>query len=75
MRPLLSTELQNITAEVSPIASAQFSRFIGEVNGTSLNETQLEIVRGHLSYAAKKGIKLYERVRQIHQEIVGSVLA
>jgi hypothetical protein len=54
---LLSTELQNITAEVSPIASAQFSRFIGEVNGTSLNETQLETLRGHLSYAASKGIK------------------
>lgn len=53
---LLSTELQNITSDVSPVASAQFSRFVGEINGTEFNQTQLDIVRGHVSYAASKGI-------------------
>ena len=53
---LLSTELTNITAAVSPIASAQFSRFIGEIEGTEFNQTQLDTVRAHISYAASKGI-------------------
>jgi hypothetical protein len=52
----LSTTLTNITSDVSPIASAQFSRFIGEVNGTSFNATQLEILRSHVEYAQAKGI-------------------
>lgn len=52
----LSTTLSNITADVSPIASAQFSRFIGEIDGTEFNSTQLETLREHVSYAASKGI-------------------
>jgi hypothetical protein len=52
----LSTDLTNITATVSPIASAQFSRFIGAVNGTELNSTQLATLRQHISYARSKGI-------------------
>ena len=53
---LLSTDLTNITAAVSPIASAQFSKYIGEINGTELNQTQLDTLREHLSYAESKGI-------------------
>ncbi len=53
---LLSTELTNITAEVSPIASAQFSKYIGAINGSDFNQTQLQTLREHISYAESKGI-------------------
>ena len=53
---LLSTDLTNVTATVSPIASAQFSKYIGEINGTELNQTQLDTLRQHVSYAESKGI-------------------
>ena len=53
---LLSTSLTNITANESPIASAQFSKYIGAVNGTELNSTQMDTVNEHISYAKSKGI-------------------
>lgn len=53
---LLSTSQSNITADVSPIASTQFSRYVGTINGTEFNSTQLEIVEGHLSVAKSRGI-------------------
>jgi hypothetical protein len=60
---MLSTTQSNITSDISPIASCQFSRFIGEITTeanssvSGFNETQLETLRGHLSTAAEKGIK------------------
>lgn len=54
---MLGTTLQNVTADVAPIASADFEKYVGLVNGTSLNDTQLAIVQGHLQTAADRGIK------------------
>ena len=54
---MLGTTLTNITSDVSPIASAQFSRFIGSINGTTFNDTQLATLRDHLETAASRGIK------------------
>ncbi|EXJ91832.1 hypothetical protein A1O3_00382 [Capronia epimyces CBS 606.96] len=53
---LLDDVQANITASVSPIASTQFSRYIGDINGTTFNDTQLAIVRSHLAEANKRGI-------------------
>ena len=53
---LLNGSQSNITAEVSPVASTQFSRYVGEVNGTQLNETQLAVVREQVGLAREKGI-------------------
>ena len=54
---LLSTDQINVTAAESPIASAQFSKYIGPITGTGLNDTQLGLVREHLAYAQSKGIQ------------------
>lgn len=54
---LLNSTQANITSAVSPIASAQFSRYVGEVTGAELNDTQLATLRGHLEVAAARGIK------------------
>ena len=54
---LLNSTQSNITASVSPIASTQFSKYIGEVEGSALNDTQLQILRGHLQVAKEKGIE------------------
>ncbi|ETN44502.1 uncharacterized protein HMPREF1541_10172 [Cyphellophora europaea CBS 101466] len=53
---LLSDEQSNITAAVSPVASTQFSRYVGEINGTEFNATQLGIVREQIGVAAERGI-------------------
>ena len=53
---MLGTTLTNITSDVSPIASAQFSRFIGSINGTIFNDTQIALVRQHLQIAKSRGI-------------------
>jgi hypothetical protein len=53
---LLSTEFTNITSSVTLIASAQFSAYIGKINGTEFSQSQLDTVRQHISYAASKGI-------------------
>ncbi|KAK5106086.1 hypothetical protein LTS08_000202 [Lithohypha guttulata] len=53
---LLSTTQANITREVSPIASTQFSRYIGAINGTAFNSTQLQTLQTQLQVARQKGI-------------------
>lgn len=56
--PSLGTTFSNITSLVSPIASTAFSRNFGSVNGTSLNETQLALLRAQVATAHAKGIML-----------------
>lgn len=53
---LLSTTQTNITSDVSPIASTQFSKYFGVINGTEFNSTQLATLNSQLSYAKSKGI-------------------
>ncbi|KIX09687.1 uncharacterized protein Z518_00768 [Rhinocladiella mackenziei CBS 650.93] len=53
---LLNSTQSNITAAVSPVASTQFSRYIGEVDGTTFNDTQLATLRGHIAEANRRGI-------------------
>jgi len=55
---LLSTSQSNITAYVSPIASTQFSLYIGSPNATTLefNSTQLQTLESQLAVAKSKGI-------------------
>ncbi|KAL6251611.1 hypothetical protein RBB50_001821 [Rhinocladiella similis] len=53
---LLSTTQSNITREVSPIASTQFSKNFGTINGTSFNDTQLATLSKHIAMASEKGI-------------------
>ena len=52
----LSTTFSNITSLVSPIASTDFANF-GPVLGTSLNASQLTVLRSQLATAHSKGIK------------------
>jgi hypothetical protein len=54
---LLGSDFSNITANDSPIASTDFEASFGEVRTESLNDTQLEILRGQLKAAHDKGIK------------------
>ena len=53
---MLGTTLINVTSDVSPIASAQFSRYIGEIVGTTFNDTQIGILKQHLEIAKSRGI-------------------
>jgi hypothetical protein len=53
---MLNGSQSNITAEISPVASTQFSRYVGEINGTSFNDTQLDVVRQQVGLANEKGI-------------------
>lgn len=53
---LLNSSQSNITAEVSPIASTQFSLYIGAINGTTFNDSQLATISSHLAVAKSKGI-------------------
>lgn len=53
---LLSTTQANITSDIAPIASAEFSRYIGEINGTEFNSTQLQVLESQLALAKSKGI-------------------
>jgi hypothetical protein len=53
---MLNGSQSNITAEISPVASTQFSRYVGEINGTTFNDTQLEVVRSQVGLATEKGI-------------------
>lgn len=52
----LGDEQSNITAAISPVASTQFTKYVGEINGTSFNETQLGVVREQVGRAREKGI-------------------
>lgn len=53
---LLNSTQANITSGISPVASTQFSRYIGEIEGAEFNDTQLATLRSHISFAASKGI-------------------
>ncbi|KAG9247850.1 hypothetical protein BJ878DRAFT_453627 [Calycina marina] len=56
--PTLNTTFANITSLVSPIASTDFEANFGPVLGTSLNETQLQLLRDQVAYSHAKGIKV-----------------
>lgn len=54
---LLNTTQVNITSDISPIASTQFSKWVGPVIGGDLNDTQLALIQAQLQTAAARGIK------------------
>jgi hypothetical protein len=56
--PILNSTLSNITSFVSPVASTDFYANFGPVLGTSLNETQVELLREQVKTLHDKGIKL-----------------
>ncbi|TVY20270.1 Altered inheritance of mitochondria protein 6-like [Lachnellula arida] len=56
--PTLNSTFSNITALVSPIASTDFAANFGPVLGTSLNSTQLDLLRAQVEVAHGKGIML-----------------
>lgn len=56
--PTLNSTFSNITSLVSPIASTDFAANFGPVPGTSLNSTQLDLLRAQVKVAHAKGIKL-----------------
>ncbi|TVY48954.1 Altered inheritance of mitochondria protein-like protein [Lachnellula occidentalis] len=56
--PYLNSTFANITSLVSPIASTDFAANFGPVLGTSLNSTQLDLLRTQIKIAHDKGIKL-----------------
>jgi hypothetical protein len=56
--PTLNSTFSNITSLVSPIASTDFAVNFGPVLGTSLNDTQVALLRAQVATAHAKGIKL-----------------
>ncbi|KAE8452137.1 hypothetical protein EG329_001604 [Mollisiaceae sp. DMI_Dod_QoI] len=54
--PTLNSTFSNITSLVSPIASTDFAAVFGNVVGTSLNDTQLALLRAQVKTAHDKGI-------------------
>lgn len=56
--PTLNSTFSNITSLVSPIASTNFETNFGPVLGTSLNDTQLALLRAQIKTAHAKGIML-----------------
>ncbi len=56
--PKLNTTFSNITSLVSPIASTDFEANFGPVLGTSLNTTQLSLLKSQVAMAHTKGIKV-----------------
>ena len=54
----LNSTFSNITSQISPIASTSFAVNFGTVLGTSLNDTQLALLRQQVTVAHAKGIKL-----------------
>ena len=53
---MLETTQSNITSDVSLIASTQFSRYIGQINGTEFNATQLDVLERQIRVARERGI-------------------
>lgn len=53
---LLATSQTSITRFVSPVASTQFSAVIGQINGATFNDTQLDTVRAQVDEANRRGI-------------------
>ncbi|KAE9381445.1 hypothetical protein N431DRAFT_320819 [Stipitochalara longipes BDJ] len=56
--PTLNSTFSNITSLVSPIASTDFAANFGPVLGTSLDDTQLALLRAQVKTAHSKGIML-----------------
>ncbi|KAF8246592.1 hypothetical protein K440DRAFT_602251 [Wilcoxina mikolae CBS 423.85] len=56
--PLLSLAAQNITKEISPIASTQLSAAVGEVGTQGLNKTQVKTVEELVAEAIGRGIQV-----------------
>ncbi|TVY30476.1 Altered inheritance of mitochondria protein 6-like protein [Lachnellula hyalina] len=56
--PTLNSTFSNITSLISPIASTDFAANFGPVLGTSLDSTQLDLLRTQVKIAHGKGIKL-----------------
>ena len=54
--PTLNSTFSNITASVSPIASADFAAVFGNVRNETLNSTQLATLRAQVGVAHAKGI-------------------
>jgi hypothetical protein len=54
--PLLGTTFSNITSDVSPIASTDFTAVFGTITGTTFNSTQLATLRSQIATAKNKGI-------------------
>ncbi|RMZ89897.1 hypothetical protein DV736_g2874, partial [Chaetothyriales sp. CBS 134916] len=52
----LNTTQADITSDISPIASAQFSAYIGGINGTAFSAEQVAAVREYLAEASARGI-------------------
>lgn len=52
----LNGTFSNITSDVSPIASTDFGAVFGTVRATSLNDTQLALLRQQITTAHDKGI-------------------
>lgn len=53
---LLNSSQSNITKEISPIASTQFSRYIGSATTNGLNDTQISLLKSQIDLASSKGI-------------------
>jgi hypothetical protein len=51
-----TAELQNITSDVSPIASGSFQSIFGDVRNTTLNATQRETLESQVRVARSRGI-------------------
>ena len=56
--PTLNSTFSNITSQISPIASTDFTASFGDVLGTSMNESQLALLRDQVRVAHAKGIKV-----------------
>ncbi|RMD43676.1 hypothetical protein DV735_g1486, partial [Chaetothyriales sp. CBS 134920] len=52
----LNTTQADIDSTISPIASTQFSKYIGAINGTTFSDEQLTTLREYLTLAASRGI-------------------
>ena len=54
--PLLDSTFSNITSDISPIASTDFTSVFGTINGTEFSNTQLATLRSQIATAKSKGI-------------------
>lgn len=53
---LSTADYANLTVNESPIASTDFAASFGSVRGTTLNDTQMGLLREQVGVASKKGI-------------------
>ncbi|RMZ84010.1 hypothetical protein DV737_g1404, partial [Chaetothyriales sp. CBS 132003] len=52
----LTTTQSGLNSTISPIASVQFSAYIGSINGTTFSDEQIATVREYLAEASARGI-------------------